>query len=69
MQRELVSSSYITEIGYDPDSETLEVMIKNERVYQYYNVPPVEFDRMMEAPSVGTYFNAEIKGQYQEARV
>ncbi len=69
MNREPVSSSNIAEVGYETDSETLEIMFHNDRIYQYYNVPPFEFERMMEAPSIGRYFNAEIKGQYPEQRM
>jgi len=69
MLRENVESSNLAEVGYDPVSETLEVMFHSGGVYQYYNVPQFEYDRMMEAVSIGTYFNREVKGNYPEQKI
>ena len=52
-------------INFDPNSETLEVeFLKSGKVYEYYNVPAFMHERLMEAPSVGVFFNAEIKNTY-----
>ena len=65
MERQPVSSSSLASIGYNPDSETLEVeFVKNGQVYEYYNVPQFMYDRLMEAPSLGIFFNAEIRNAY-----
>jgi len=65
MEREAVSSSNLASVGYNPDSETLEVeFAKTGKVYEYYNVPQFMFDRLMAAPSVGIFFNAEIRNAY-----
>lgn len=65
MEREAVSSSNLASVGYNPDSETLEVeFAKTGKVYEYYNVPQFMYDRLMAAPSVGIFFNAEIKSAY-----
>lgn len=65
MERQAVSSSNIASVGYEETSETLEVEFsKNGRVYQYLNVPSFMFERLMQANSVGTFFNAEIKSAY-----
>jgi KTSC domain len=65
MERQAVSSSNIASVGYDPHSETLEVeFLKSGKVYEYYNVPAFMHERLMEAPSVGVFFNAEIKNTY-----
>ena len=70
MERDTVSSSNLASVGYDPGSETLEVeFLKSGRVYQYLNVPQFMYDRLMEAPSVGVFFNAEIKDSYACAPV
>lgn len=69
MDREPVSSSNLSSVGYDPASETLEIEFNNGRVYQYYNVPQFMHDRMMEAPSIGVFFNAEIKNAYSCSQV
>jgi hypothetical protein len=64
MDRVSVSSSNIASIGYDPNSETLEVEFMRTGVYEYYNVPPFMHERLMQAGSIGTFFNAEIKPNY-----
>jgi hypothetical protein len=64
VERQPVSSSNIASVGYDPNSETLEIEFIHTGIYQYYNVPQFQFDRMLEANSVGTFFNAEIKNSY-----
>jgi hypothetical protein len=63
MEREPVSSSNIISIGYDPDSETLEIEFKGG-IYQYFNVPQFIHERLMIADSIGRFFNAEIKDLY-----
>ena len=64
MERELVSSSNLASVGYDADSETLEVEFKGGSVYQYFNVPAFMHERMMAADSIGIFFNAEIRDAY-----
>ncbi|HYD86274.1 MAG TPA: KTSC domain-containing protein [Vitreimonas sp.] len=68
MERLPVSSSNIAEIGYDQGAETLEVLFKNGGLYHYFNVPPVEYEQLINATSVGSYFNHNIKGRYAESR-
>ena len=69
MDRAAVSSSNLAEVGYDPDTETLEIMFRSGFIYQYYNMPAFMYERFMQANSLGTFFNASIKGQFAEARV
>ena len=69
MERTPVASSTIRNVGYDAGAMTLEVEFLNERVYQYFDVPQQVFDGLMTAPSVGEFFNANIKNVYRFARV
>ena len=65
MERTPVSSSNIASVGYDESSERLEIeFLKTGQVYEYYNVPSFVYEGLVNAPSVGAYFNAEIKGSY-----
>ena len=65
MERQPVSSSSLASVGYDPGSETLEVeFVATGKVYEYYNVPQFMYDRLLEASSVGQFFNAEIRNAY-----
>lgn len=68
MDRQLVTSSNLASVGYDATAETLEVEFKSGLIYQYYNVPQIMFDQLLQAPSVGTFFNANIKNVYAWAR-
>jgi len=69
MDREAVSSSTLVSIGYETNSETLEVEFKTTGVYQNYNVPQFMHEQLMVADSVGKFFNAEIKNAYPWAKM
>jgi KTSC domain len=69
MERQAVDSSSIASIGYSPGSETLEIEFKNQTIYEYYNVPQVIYDQLMEALSVGSYFSANIRNAFANSRV
>lgn len=65
MERQSVSSSNLASVGYDPASETLEVeFVSTGKVYEYYNVPQFMYDRLLEASSIGQFFNVEIRNAY-----
>ena len=64
MQMIPVQSSSISAIGYDEETETLKVTFVNGRSYEFSNFPPDEFEAFKNAPSIGSYFNDNIKGQY-----
>lgn len=69
MERQPVTSSSLAEVGYDAEFETLEVKFKHGGIYQYFNVPPFMYERLMNADSLGRFLNREIKGHYQEAKL
>ena len=61
MERSPVQSSNITSIGYDPDSQTMEVEFTNSGIYQYFSVPQNVYDDLMNSGSKGRYFAQYIK--------
>ena len=69
MDRESVSSSNIASIGYDEESETLEIEFLKGGVYQYFDVPQAVYDGLMAADSHGSYLAANVKGIYRYSRV
>jgi len=69
MQRKPVTSSNLAEIGYDEKRRVLEVLFKSGTLYQYFEVPPREYQALMQASSHGQYLNANIKGRFRYARV
>lgn len=64
MERMPVTSSNLQSVGYDLDSQTLEVEFNNGSLYQYSDVPQGEYDALMSADSKGTYFSANIRNRY-----
>jgi len=69
MKRTPVDSSNIASIGYDENSQTLEVAFLNGGVYQYFDVSKREYDGMMSANSHGQYLAQNIKGKYRYSKV
>lgn len=69
MQKNPVSSSNLAAVGYDSDSETLEVEFLSGSIYQYYNVPQNMYDQLMQEGSKGRFLNAYIKNAYPYSRV
>jgi hypothetical protein len=69
MFREPVTSSSIASIGFDDDSETLEVEFVSGTVYRYRGVSQDVYEDFREAPSKGTFFNTHIKDAYEFERV
>lgn len=69
MERQPVDSSNLNSVGYDADTETLEVEFRNGGVYQYFEVPPSTHQNLLDAPSLGSYFNSHIRNSYGQRRV
>jgi len=69
MERYSVASSNIAAIGYDEQTETLEIEFLNGSVYQYYNVPPNMREQLMQTGSKGQFLNIYIKNAYPYSRV
>lgn len=69
MIRNPIPSSTIASIGYDSDSETLEIEFTNGSIYQYFNVPTGLNDQLMAAPSKGQFLHVYIKNGYPYSRV
>lgn len=69
MRRRAVSSSSLRSIGYQPRTSTLEVEFVRGGVYRYQRVPQVVVDSLMEAESLGAYFNENIRDRYVTVRM
>lgn len=64
-----VSSSNVDSVGYDNDSSLLYVRFTSGALYTYVSVPIFEFEGLINAPSIGTYLNRNIKGAYAYQRI
>ena len=69
MHMENVSSSNIQAIGYDADSETLQIEFLKGGVYQYFDVPSHAHEELVSAGSIGGHFAANIKSTYRYSKV
>ena len=68
MERQPVSSSNISSIGYDLNSNVLEIEFIAGTVYQYFDVPEYVWRELMEAASHGSFFAQNIKNVYSFSR-
>lgn len=64
IEHKSVASSNIASVGYDPESETLEIKFNGSGIYSYEKVPASVYDALMAAESKGSYFAKNIKGKY-----
>ena len=69
MEKQQVSSSTLLSVGYDSDTQILEVEFINGNVYEYKNVPQIVYENLMSAPSCGSYFSREISKAYSYSKI
>lgn len=69
MNRIPVSSSNVAAVGYDPNTQTLQVEFNSGSIYQYFDVPQTIYEALISAESKGKFLNAQIKGYYRYAKV
>lgn len=69
MIRERIKSRNILAIGYNKESRLLEVEFKNGGIYQYFEVPQEEFEYLMSADSIGSYFYHNIRNSYEWEKI
>lgn len=69
MKRTPVSSSNLVSVGYDADTNTLEVEFRENRVYRYAQVPQSAYDDLMNATSRGSHFSRHIRDKYPTKRI
>jgi len=68
MKRVAVSSRSLRSLGYDVDEQALEVEFHNGSVYRYEQVPAEVVQALLEADSLGRYFNQVFKPQHYRYR-
>lgn len=55
----------IAAVGYDDEKQKLTVQFNNGAIYSYGGVPQSEYNAMMSAQSVGSYFAHNIKNVFR----
>jgi len=69
MDRIAVISSSLSEVGYDPSEQRLEIRFRSGGTYEYYNVPAHVYEALLNASSKGSYFQRRIRNRYRTRRV
>jgi hypothetical protein len=69
MDRQSVTSSNLRSVGYDVDSQTLELEFDNGSIYQYYGVPEKVHRGSMQAPSKGSHLHQHIRVRVSNQRI
>ena len=69
MRRVPVESRAVASVGYDREHATLEIEFIDGDVYQYFLVPPSVHRELLQAESMGRYFQAHIRDQYGYKRI
>jgi hypothetical protein len=52
-------------VGYDRDGLVLETELTSGAIYQYFDVPESVFLELMNADSLGKYYNKNIRNNYR----
>jgi hypothetical protein len=69
MERKPVKSGALAEVGYDPATETLEVLFPSKALWRYFSFPQDHYDMFMRAESLGRFFAANIRANFISHRV
>ena len=69
MERKRVNSSKIRAVGYDEQSQVLEIEFSNGQVYQYVKVYPEVYRGFMAAPNPTSFYDDQIAEEYTGRRV
>ncbi len=59
-----VRSSAIEAVRYRRDTEEMQITFSSGATYCYHHVAPAAYRGLMDAPSKGRHFSAEIRGAY-----
>jgi hypothetical protein len=64
MRLDTVESDVIHAIGYDADTDVLEIIFNNGSIYQYRAVPREVYEELMRAGSKGKYFQENVREEF-----
>lgn len=64
----VTGSSFITGIGYDPESEVLTITFKDGQSYSYDGVDEGTYQEFAAANSMGKFWHARIKDSFNSRR-
>jgi hypothetical protein len=64
-----VNSSMLRRVRYDPRNKFLDVVFRTGESYRYRDVPPDEYEGLMQAESHGKYMQMHIIDHYEVVRL
>ena len=69
MKRHIVESSTLLTIAYDLDRQILQLEFRDHATYNYFDVPADVYQALLDAPSIGGYFNRYIRAAFKYVRI
>ena len=60
-----VQSSVMTYVHYDEESAELDITFVSGKIYRYFGVPLATYVDLLDAESVGEFFNQNIKNAFR----
>jgi hypothetical protein len=67
--RQVVQSSSLRSIGYDRDTQTLEVEFRNGGLYRYDDVPDEIWTGLRRSESKGKFFQERVRDHFAATRL
>jgi len=64
-----VDSSNLSAVGYDPKTNIMHIRFQSGRLYAYYDVPENIYHDLMNADSLGSFFNSFIKDFFRYTKL
>lgn len=64
MYRDPVDSSAIASLGYESESQMLEIEFRGGKVYRYFDVEQEVYEGLLVAASMGRFFSNYIRNVY-----
>jgi KTSC domain-containing protein len=59
-----VVSNTLRTVGYDTGRQLLQIEFQNRSIYQYFEVPQLVHEELIQASSKGAYFNRSIRSHF-----
>jgi hypothetical protein len=69
MLRQAVKSSELRGVGYEESALLLEVEFHSGEIYRYFDVPARLVLELLQAESIGRFFNAHIRPRFAFEKV
>ena len=64
-----VQAANIEQIGHHAKEQILAVKFLNGTLYYYLDIPREHYEKMLVAPSIGSYMHRNIKGNFRYTRI